>query len=79
MFLGKSIGIGKGKNISGVYIDGYILVYAYDNNTITERKYILGKSAPQDFQGNVMSMGDMLAKNNAFSVESIKGRIRMLI
>ena len=78
MFFGKAIGIGKGKNISGVFIDGYILVYAYYNSTVTERKYVLGKPAPENFEGNAVSMGDMLAKTNAFSVESIKGRLRLL-
>ncbi|HEY8390158.1 MAG TPA: hypothetical protein VIL26_04315 [Clostridia bacterium] len=79
MFFQKSIAIGKGRNISGVYIKdgGYILVYSKADNTIKERKYVLGKSAPENFEGTLISMGDMLAKNNAFTIESIKGRLRM--
>lgn len=78
MFLKRSIGITKGRNMSGVFVNGYILVYAYQNNVIKESKYVLGKTAPENFEGSALSMGEMLAKNNAFGVESIKGRIRML-
>jgi hypothetical protein len=81
MFLKKAIGVGKGKNVSGTYINdgGYVLVYSFFNNCITERKYVLGTSAPENFTGQVVSMGEMLAKNSAFSIESIKGRLRQIV
>ncbi len=80
MFSAKHIGIGRGKNISGVFVQdgGYVLVYAKHNNTITERKYILGKTAPENFEGRLVSMSDILAKTSAFCIESVKGRLKQV-
>lgn len=80
MFLPKDIGIGRGKNASGVYIKdgGYILIYSKQDNIIVERKYIIGKNSPENFEGRLVSMSDILAKTNAFAVESVKGRLRQL-
>ncbi|HEY8444287.1 MAG TPA: hypothetical protein VIL24_05780 [Clostridia bacterium] len=80
MLFDKAIGIGRGKNVSGVYIrdGGYILVYAKHDNIIVERKYIPGKNAPENFEGQLVSMSDILAKTNSFTIESIKGRLRQI-
>ncbi|HEY8419528.1 MAG TPA: hypothetical protein VIL03_03750 [Clostridia bacterium] len=76
----KEIGIGRGKNVSGVYIKegGYVLVYSKHDNAIVERKYILGKSAPENFEGRLVSMSDIFAKTNTFAIESCKGRLRQI-
>jgi hypothetical protein len=80
MFTNKDIGIGRGRNVSGVYIQdgGYILVYAKHNNTIVERKIFLGKNSPENFEGQLVSMSDILSKTNAFGIESIQGRLRQI-
>lgn len=74
----NTVGIGRGKNISGAYFSqGYILIYARYNSQIVERKIYLGNDKPENFDGVPVSMSDILAKNSQFCVEMIGGILRL--
>lgn len=69
--------LGRGQNVSGVYIkeQGYVLVYSVRDNIMYERKYTLASGNVEDQNGTPVSYSQALSRSGGIKVEHMGGRL----